>query len=235
MASGYAGISGILESMVMSLPAGEPAAGPWRAVRPASLLQLMLAPGLRPNGSVPVLAVDGRSGSGKTTLADRLHRAAPRSVVVHTDDLAWNESFFGWGYLLSQVLAPLRRGEPVRLVPPAWPRHGRTGAIEVPAGLDLVIVEGVGASQREVAPLLDAAIWVQSDFTRAEQRGIERDLAFGGHGGREQTTAFWHEWMAAELPFLDGQRPWERADVIVAGTPATPLGPGELAVAGPLH
>jgi hypothetical protein len=40
--------------------------------------------------------------------------------------------------------------------------------------------------------------------------------------------------MAAELPFLDGQRPWERADVIVAGTPAIPLGPGELAVAGPV-
>ncbi len=151
--------------MAMSLPAAEPAAGPWRAVRPARLLQQLTPPARRPNGSALLPAVDGRSGSGKSTLAGRLHDAVPRSAVVHTDDLAWHESFFGWDHLLTQLLEPLRRGEPAHLIPPAWPRRG---------------------------------------------------------------------WMAAELRFLDEQRPWERADVIVAGTPALPLEPGELAVAGPL-
>ena len=32
---------------------------------------------------------------------------------------------------------------------------------------------------------------------------------------------FWAEWMAEEDPFLEQDRPWERADVIVAGVGAT--------------
>ena len=61
--------------------------------------------------------------------------------------------------------------------PPAWAKHGRDGAIEVRAGLDLVIIEGVGASQRELSDLVDATVWVQSDFAAAETRGIARDLS----------------------------------------------------------
>jgi len=58
-------------------------------------------------------------------------------------------------------------------------------------------------------------------------------MAEGVNGGREQAIAFWRDWMKAELRFLDEQRPWERADVIVAGTPAIPLGADEWAVASP--
>lgn len=178
-----------------------------------------------------MLAVDGRGGSGKSTLAEGLCRETARSAILHTDDLAWHEPLFGWGHLLARALEPAHRGEPVRFQPPAWAPHGREGAIEIPAGLDLVIVEGTGANQREVAPLVDTAIWVQADFTEAQRRGIERDVAEGVNGDREQATAFWHAWMAAELRFLDEQRPWERAGVIVAGTPAIPLGTDEWAVA----
>jgi uridine kinase len=108
--------------------------------------------------------------------------------------------------------------------------HGRGGAIDIPSGLDLVILEGTGASQREIAPLLDATIWVQADFAEAERRGIERDVAKGVNGDREQAVAFWQEWMAAELRFFDEQRPWERAQVIVAGTPPITLAAHQLAV-----
>jgi len=219
--------------MAMALPAGEPAAGSWQAVRTSELMQLVAAAARVPSGRPRVLAVDGRGGSGKSTLAERLRREATRSVIVHTDGLAWHEPLFGWGHLLARVLEPLRRGEPVRFQPPAWAQHGREGAIEVPACLDLVIVEGTGASQREVAPLVDTAIWVQADFAEAERRGIERDVAEGVNGDREQAIAFWRDWMAAELRFLDEQRPWERADVIVAGTPAIPLGADEWAIARP--
>jgi uridine kinase len=223
----------MLGGVAMSLPAGEPAAGSWQAVRTSELMQLVAAAAGVPSGRPRVLAVDGRGGSGKSTLAERLHGEAARSALLHTDDLAWHEPLFGWGYLLARVLEQLHRGEPVRFRPPAWARHGRQGAIEVPAGLDLVIVEGTGASQREVAQLVDAAIWVQADFTEAERRGIERDVAEGINGDREQAIAFWRAWMAAELRFLDEQRPWERADVIVAGTPTIPLGADEWAVGSP--
>jgi uridine kinase len=223
----------MLGGVAMSLPAGEPAAGSWQAVRTSELMQLVAAATRVPDGRPRVLAVDGRGGSGKSTLAERLRRVAARSALLHTDDLAWHEPLFGWGHLLARVLEPLSRGEPVRFRPPAWARHGREGAIEVPVGLDLVIVEGTGASQREVASLVDAAIWVQADFAEAERRGIERDVAEGVNGGRQQAIAFWRDWMAAELRFLDEQRPWERADAILAGTPTIPLGADEWAVASP--
>ena len=59
-------------------------------------------------------------------------------------------------------------------------------AIEVAAGLDLVIVEGVGASRTEVMPWIDCALWVQSDLEEAERRGIARD---GGTEGGEGLLA----------------------------------------------
>lgn len=157
-------------------------------------------------------------------------------MVVHTDDVAWYESFFGWGGLLAEhVLRPVRGGEAVYFRPPAWTREGREGAIEVPSGLDLVIVEGVGAAQRELADVIDATVWVQSDFAQAEERGIARDSALGVNGDPVETVAFWHEWMAEELRFLQQQRPWERACLIVAGTPLIPLDDNQVAVAsGPL-
>lgn len=191
----------------MKLGPGEPAAGPWQVVAVTEVLRRL--------GPLPrIVAVDGRGAGGKTTVAGVLTAAVERSAVVHTDDVAWHHSFFDWADLLIDgILAPLRRGEPVRYRPPGWIAKGRPGAIEIPAGLDLVVVEGVGAGRRELAGYLDALVWVQSDFAEAERRGIERD------GGDQATIDFWHEWMAEEIPFLSGQRPWERADVIVAGTP----------------
>jgi hypothetical protein len=58
-------------------------------------------------------------------------------------------------------------------------------------------------------------------------------VAEGVNGDWEQAAAFWNAWMAAEMPFLNEQRPWERADLIVAGTPAIPLAAGEWVVASP--
>ena len=183
-----------------------------------------------------MVAVDGRSGSGKSTLAARLSAAVPASVVVPTDDVAWHEPFFGWAPLLALgVLEPVRRGEAVCYRPPAWDNRGRAGAIDVRSGLDLVVVEGVGSGQRAFAALLDTVVWVQSDFAAAERRGIERDVAHGGNGDVAESTAFWHEWMAEELPFLARERPWERACVVVCGSPPGPVGEDEIVLApGPL-
>ncbi len=108
----------------------------------------------------------------------------------------------------------MHNGEAVSYQPPGWKAKGRPGAIKVAAGLALVIVEGVGASRTEVTPWIDRFVWVQSDFEEAERRGIARD------GGTDEVIRFWHEWMAEEVVFLEQQRPWERATVIVNGTPA---------------
>ena len=220
--------------MAMSLPPGEPAAGPWRVVPLDELVRLLLEATAAAAGRPRVVAVDGRSAGGKSTIAQRLSRAVPASTVVHTDDVAWHHSSSDWAELLGEgVLEPLRRGEAVAWRPPGWQRKGRAGAIEVPAGLDLVLVEGVGAGRRELEHLVDAVVWVQSDSAEAERRGLARDLASGVNGDEAQTVAFWHEWMAQELAFLAQQRPWDRAGVVVAGTPPLPAGPDEVIIAPP--
>ena len=182
-----------------------------------------------------VIAVDGRSAGGKSTLAAFLHRAVPGSAVVHTDDIPssgnWHGaalsashlsdstspvgSFFDWTErLLENVLVPARAGQAVRYRPQAWADWFREeGAIEVPRGCPMLILEGVGAARRELMHVVDVVVWVQSDIEQAETRGIARD------GGDAEAAAFWEKWMAEEFPFLANQRPWERADAVVAGTP----------------
>lgn len=216
----------------MTLPRDEPVAGPWTAMSDDEFAGIVLSMARMSPGRPRVVAVDGRSASGKTTLADNLAARVDRSAIIHVDDVAWNEPLFAWADLLADnILAPLRSGEGVSFSPPAWAAHGRQGAIDIPAGLGLVIVEGVGASQRELSDLLDAAIWVQSDFLLAQKRGIDRDIAQGVNGTVEQTIAFWHEWMTEELRFLADQKPWERANLIVAGTSTPAIPDHQIAVA----
>lgn len=194
---------------------GEPEFGPWRAVSACAMLERLLDPAGTPDGRPWVVAVNGRSGGGKSTLAERLCRQVPGATIVHTDDVAWHHSFFDWSDLLVDgILRPARRGEAVRYRPPGWETHDRSGSIDLPAGCPLIVVEGVGASRRDIVPWIDRAIWVQSDVAEAERRGIARD------GGTDEARAFWHEWMSEENPFHERDRPWERADLIVCGTPA---------------
>lgn len=196
--------------MIGRLPPEEPPANGLRTVSIAQFADELAAHVGAPDGRLAVVAVDGRSGSGKTTIARRLVSSMDDAAVVSTDDLAWHHSFFGWADLLIDgVLRPFRHGAGVAFVPPGWRQRERPGAVEVPASTRLLIVEGVGASRHEAAPLVDAAIWVQSDADEARRRCLAR------HGADAGASAFWQEWMDEEGPFLAGQRPWERADVIV--------------------
>lgn len=208
----------------MRLHPGEPVAGPWRVTPLASLPHLL--------GGPRVLGVDGRSGSGKSTLAERLAAEMTGATVVHTDDIAWYESYFGWEQLLVDgVLDACRRGEAVSFRPPAWDERGREGAIVVPAACPFLLVEGVGVGRRSLAHRLDALIWVQADMHTARQRCILRDAAV--HEARDP-VAFWDEWQAEEVPLLSRERSWERAGLVVSGTPTLPHDPvTEVVVAAP--
>jgi energy-coupling factor transporter ATP-binding protein EcfA2 len=161
-----------------------------------------------------IIGVDGRTASGKTTLAWRLAGAVASSAVVHTDDIAWWHSAFDWSALMEDgVLAPVRRGEAVNFRPATGEARGRTGAVTVARHTSLLIVEGVGAGRRELAGLVDAVIWVQSDRVIRDRREAAR-IATG-----ETDAEVSASWMSEEVPFIADQRPWERAVVVVSGSP----------------
>lgn len=201
----------------LTLFAGEPAPGPW-VVESVDHVVARLLSSVPDQVAIPVVAVDGRSGSGKSTAAQRIAATIPGAAVLRTDDVAWHHSYFDWtGLLRDGVLDPVRRGRPpVSYGPPAWSARSRPGAVEVPASCRMVIVEGVGAGRRELEHLVDGLAWVQSDGVESRCRGIQRD------GGTPAAEAFWDDWAAQEVRFLADQRPWERAVVIIGGTPVIP-------------
>jgi hypothetical protein len=204
-------------TMTLKLGHGEPEALPWRRIALAAFVQRLLQSAGRPEGRLPIVALDGRSSSGKTTLAGRISRAVPGCCVVHTDDIAWFHSRFGWTDLMvGSVLEPLHQGRAVSFRPPAWDERGRSGSIEIATGTSLVVIEGVGASRSGLAHLLDATVWVQADLRDVETRNAERVRSGETH---ESGVA---GWMAEEFPFIEHDRPWKRATYITCGSAVVP-------------
>jgi hypothetical protein len=191
---------------------GETEADGWRVMTLSDAVRKLhdVSPGV--TGRPRVIAIDGRGGAGKTTLAERLRAQVPRSAIVHTDDVAWNHAYFDWGALIrDNVLWPLHRGEAVDFRPDAWIAHDRPGSITVPAGLDVVWVEGTGVIRVELARWLDASVYVQGDLDEQERRLAARD---GDSAEQREHVA---NWLLEELPFLRRQQPWSRATLVVAG------------------
>jgi hypothetical protein len=195
----------------MTQTPSEPGLGPGGGRPIAEVVRHLMGRG-RPRTGPFLLAIDGRSSSGKSTLARRVAQPIPRSAIVHTDDVAWWHSRFGWDDLLvTHVIEPLRRGEAVDYRPPAWEARGRPGSITVPAEAELVVIEGVGAGRASLAERVDAVIWVHADAAVMERRNRERIEA------GEIDAAGYESWMSEEVPFHATERTWNRADAIVSG------------------
>ncbi|MDO4243254.1 MAG: hypothetical protein Q4C85_05745 [Actinomyces sp.] len=219
----------------VALQPGEHPVSAWLASTTVELAAYLSRRAGTPEGRPAIIAMDGRGGSGKSSLASALAAAVPGTRILHVDDLDWNEPLFAWDHLLVAALTEIHRTGALNLTPPAWPAHGRAGALVIPGGAPLVVVEGTGAGMRAVTDLIDLHVWVQTDDEVAEARGIARDTEEGANGDAEETVAFWHWWMDAERRFFAADRPWLRADVIVSGEALPGLGPGETAwVEGPL-
>lgn len=72
-------------------------------------------------------------------------------------------------------------------------------------------------------------------LTQARRLGVGRDVV---DQGLDPVVAlqYWREWEAEEVPFLVDDRPWERADFIVASAPVLAHDPGtEVVIAPPLR
>jgi hypothetical protein len=116
--------------MTMELDREEPSAGRWRVERIADVVNAFAERARTGAGRPLVLAIDGRSSSGKTTLAGRVADTVSATAVVHTDDIAWSHSRFGWADLALCVLELVHAGGviPTAKVGRAGPRGCHRGA-----------------------------------------------------------------------------------------------------------
>lgn len=149
----------------------------------------------------PIIAIDGVAGAGKTTLASHLSAALAlkyRLATVHMDDLynGWENAF---DHHLSDALI-LAAQSHQKKAPAVLPRFNwQTGSygdsVQIPP-VDLLILEGVGSSQRAVRPFLTTSIWLEIE----PALGLERVLARDGQEISDQMQ----KWLRAqEQHFLE--------------------------------
>lgn len=167
------------------------------------------------NSGVRLVGIDGCGGAGKTTFAARLARELNDAPVVHTDDFAsFDEPVEWWPRFLTGVVEPLTRGKPSTFHPYDWvQRRPSDDTITIPPAV-LVLVEGVGATRKAWRDRLAMRIWVDTPRAERLRRGLDRD--------GEHMRAFWEWWMVAEDGYVDTERPWAAADVVVDGATEAP-------------
>lgn len=205
-----AGASGADASSAGASSAGASGPALTPPTSPAALARLLRA---LPTscGPVRLVAVDGHAGSGKTTFAARLSGALGGAPVLHLDDLASHDSFFGWtARLVEQVLTPLSLGNTARYIPYDWHSasfpSGSGAAVPLPPA-PVVLVEGVGAGRRALRPYLACLLWMDMAPEDAWRRGRRRD--------GPQLAGFWDAWSRAETAHFAEDSSYSFANFVV--------------------
>lgn len=169
-------------------------------------------------GDTRLVCVDGPSGSGKTVLAARLVQALGTPPLVHMDDLypGWDGLAEAVTLLSEWVVAPLAAGRPACYRRYDWGRgvYAEEHDLGTPS---LLVVEGVGAAARPVAPHAVLTIWIEAPPVERFRRGIERD--------GEAYRPHWERWAEQENLHFAAEDTKARADVRVDGAPDRPHAP----------
>jgi uridine kinase len=151
----------------------------------------------------PIIAIDGPAGAGKTTLAEHLTAALSlkyKCATLHMDDL-----YNGWDApfdrhledALTRACASHQKSEKFSLSFFNWSKSEYGPAVEIPQS-ELLILEGVGASQAAIRPYLTASIWIDID----PPQGVERVIARDG----ESISKNMQQWLAKqEQHFLENK------------------------------
>ncbi|MGK9231820.1 hypothetical protein KXS07_09335 [Inquilinus limosus] len=172
------------------------------------------------NPAARLIAIDGLPVSGKSTLAERI-AGALHADCIYLDDFVkpeseWrsrNQPSFPFDYIrydeFLETVKSLARDKKCTFRPYDW-ESGRVR--DEPRTIRLVkpaIIEGVSALHPELAPLYDLRIWVDSDAATTLSAALQRGVG-----------AWQREWRELFLPSVNlylQTKPWERAELRVAG------------------
>jgi hypothetical protein len=160
-------------------------------------------------GTTSVIVIDGHSGAGKSTLAAELALALAAPVVA-LEDLygGWDGLEAGVARLVAAVLRPLAAGRDAHV--PRYDWHAAAWSdpwlLPVPERL---VVEGVGAGARSVAPFTSLLVWLELPAAARRERLRRRE------GGRYDPQL--ERWALQEEEFFARERPSERADIVLDG------------------
>lgn len=171
-----------------------------------------------------LIGIDGCGGSGKSTLANKLKDEYSNVTVVHMDDfylptaqlinLHPTQKPIGadvdWKRVLNQVLEPISRNNEGHYQRYDWVKDELAEWHKVPIG-GIVVIEGVYSIRKELADKYDFTIWVECPRETRLARGLDRD-------GEEARDVWENNWMIAEDIYVEVDKPYERADVVVNGS-----------------
>lgn len=162
-------------------------------------------------GSVILIGVDGRSGAGKTTLAARISALAQakglRTATVHIDEVCP-----GWDGLpqvpdrLVNLVRQLAAGGSATY--PTWDWAGdRPGAPGHIADVDVLIIEGVAATDPRLSQHASVTVWVDGPAWQRKARAIARD--------GETFARHWDRWAKAEDDYFEARPTAETTDFAI--------------------
>jgi uridine kinase len=170
-----------------------------------------------------VIGVSGYGGSGKSTLARTLAQALPGAARLRGDDfldpVRSHRRSVDWDgverqRLVSEVLAPLRSGQPGYFHRFDWSKGELREAEPIPR-TDLLVVDLVGLFHPDALQQLDITVWCDVDLDTSARRGIARDNRLGRDHER-----LWREvWIPNERDFEKRFAPRERADLLYSPPP----------------
>ncbi|MCP3764973.1 uridine kinase [Domibacillus sp. A3M-37] len=179
---------------------------------------------IQKNRNTLIIGIDGASASGKSTIADKLRKLDNRVVIVHMDDFyrpseeqkAINPEVIGgnfdWKRVCEQVLTPLSHNKFGRYQRYDWDTDQMAEWHDVPTG-GILIIEGCYSIRKELLPLYDVRIWIDSPKQTSLERIVQREQV--GTGNRY----LWENvYRPDEEKYIEVQRSWEHADLIIDGT-----------------
>ena len=135
-----------------------------------------------------IITIDGCAGAGKTTLAEKIEADFEDVVTIHMDDL-----YRGWVLTLGpnltreliSILEQLEESGNVSYTKFDWLSNS-LGEICVISNPRILILEGVGASQKAISAKIDIKVWVEIPY----DMGLKRVLARDGMGIKDEIARF---------------------------------------------